>query len=35
MATAEDVARVIVTQVLSPYVTGAVWRVDGGSGLIG
>ncbi|HEX5404126.1 MAG TPA: SDR family oxidoreductase [Pseudonocardiaceae bacterium] len=35
MATAGDVARVIVTQVLSPYVTGAVWRVDGGSGLIG
>jgi ketoreductase RED2 len=35
LATAADVARVIVTQVLSPYVTGAVWRVDGGSGLIG
>jgi ketoreductase RED2 len=35
MASAEDVARVIVTQVLSPYVTGAVWRVDGGSGLVG
>lgn len=35
MASAADVARVIVTQVLSPYVTGAVWRVDGGSGLVG
>jgi NAD(P)-dependent dehydrogenase (short-subunit alcohol dehydrogenase family) len=33
LATPADVARVIVTQVLSPYVTGAVWRVDGGSGL--
>lgn len=33
MASADDVARVLVTQVLSPYVTGAVWRVDGGSGL--
>ena len=33
MATVDDVARVIVTQVLSPYVTGAVWRIDGGSGL--
>jgi ketoreductase RED2 len=34
MASAADVARVILTQVLSPYVTGAVWRVDGGSGLV-
>jgi hypothetical protein len=34
MATASDVAGVIITQILSPYVTGAVWRVDGGSGLV-
>lgn len=34
MASAEDVAQVIVTQVLSPFVTGVVWRVDGGSGLV-
>jgi ketoreductase RED2 len=35
MATAADVADVIMTQIGSPYITGAVWRVDGGSGLIG
>jgi ketoreductase RED2 len=35
MATADDVAGVILAQIQSEYVTGAVWRVDGGSGLVG
>lgn len=33
LATPADVAGVIVSQVRSPFVTGAVWLVDGGSGL--
>jgi ketoreductase RED2 len=34
LATPADVAGVILAQVLSPFVTGEVWRVDGGSGLV-